>query len=198
MIQAIFLTCALAASPMAFANGFTTGDVNGTRAITASVDFLTYMNRNNGKKALLIDGKPEWVPLFRKMGADAFGVLAHHVYQDAPFHVIAKTTMLPFRTGFFSFVYFLSPNPANAAFYPALKEAMTMIEPSGFLIFNQRDYWDWYTLLTHWKWEKLPFTFGDYAIWRRPAFTPGFAFLSSKRHQPVFVGVSQRYVMRAA
>lgn len=199
MISEVFLTCALATTPgLSFTKGYTDGDVRGHNALTSSADFLSYINQRNHGKVLLVGGDPRLIAEFMQHGLKrTFGVLTDFHPKINRRQAIADPEAMPFLGASMIAVFWMVPGN-DAMTYKALKDAIALIVPNGYFIYENKKFTDWKHLLNNWGWHKLPFMFGPYVLWQKPETIEGLAYRASKAITPRAVKTVSHYVMHSA
>lgn len=166
MVLEAFLACALAASPLlAFPKGDIGPPEHPLRLITQSASFLGYLTHRE-PLVLIVGGDAKAVLLMRDAGIKAFGALT----QDQPatmFHAVTDPGQLSFQPRHFHQVYWSHPkydfyDPG----YEWLIDAIKLVEPRGFFLFDEEEMLSWGMWLRQRNWEKLPFSMGRYSIWQ--------------------------------
>lgn len=183
MIAEVFLCAALAPAPMAMANGYTHGPITAERAVITSADFVTRGKKTEDLKFLFVGNDPAFVRVFRDHGLKAFGALTDDWPGITAWHAVTNTDYISFQSRIFYMVYVLQNNPLNDTCFDLLKEAVRLTAPEGLVVFNETAYEDWPAMLRHWNWERLPFLWGDFAMWKRPVNGNGLSFAYKKSMQ---------------
>lgn len=168
MIKELFLMASLAPAPMAFAyEPYTSGTLAANQAVIHSAEFIQRRNIVTNPKVLMVGGEPSLVQIFRDHGVAAFGALTDDIPGSTVWHGVMNAEFLAFQSRIFHMVFWLQSNPVHDTQFDSIKEAVRMVIPKGFLLYDDDQYEDWGALLRNWGWERLPFTWG-LAIWQRP------------------------------
>lgn len=119
---------------------------------------------------LIVGCDPLRVTLFRKMGVQAFGAMTKDIKPDQ-WSVIADPDHLPFQSKTFQSVHFEHPNPLHQENgFEWCREVVKLVEPEGYLFFDESVYPSWKVWLLGWGWQRLPFVLGHYSVWQKHNF----------------------------
>lgn len=135
------------------------------------VEFLFWRgertNIQNGDfNVLLVGGGPFWVRELRRQHFNAFAL---NDTPATPWEVRANIFHYPIRPHTMAVTGYLLHSPSNPwVSMRLLSEAVGTIIPGGFLFFDPLEGTWWPKYLETMQWEKLPFGYYQYQIWRKP------------------------------
>lgn len=184
MIKEAFLSCALAAAPMAMTHKpLSEGPIHIAETIEAMRKALNKYPRHHGRlgieggiigmdkkitgKVLVVGGDPIHVKTMREYRLNAFGALTEDYIGVTPYHAVTDIGKLSFLDLTFEAVFWHHISPDSLESSDALFDALMLIVPGGYFIFNEKVYPEWADYLREHGWEKhyLEYQF-QLSIWQ--------------------------------
>jgi hypothetical protein len=161
VLKEAFMMSCLAAQPVAFTPTYTNLAAEGVS--------FAHLLKIEGR-VLFVNGESVWAEIFQKRGMKAFEMhIKRDVKPSTTFEVYGELGHVPFAKSTFQAVFWMAIGmSAGHMSFGWLRNVAAVVQPGGYLLFDEDSHIQWPGWLEAWRWERVPFHFGYLSVYRKP------------------------------